>query len=79
MDNKNKFEIVSKLPKQNKEKFTEEDRSLWENNFQTSNVFWQFEDSLVLWPCEFEVTIEILVVSLGIPHPDSSSFIRSQF
>ena len=36
MDNKNKFEIVSKLPKQNKEKFTEEDRSLWENNFQAS-------------------------------------------
>ena len=36
MDTKNKFEIVSKLPKQNKKNFTEEDRSLWENNFQTS-------------------------------------------
>ena len=33
MDSKNNFQIISKLPKQNKNIFTEEDQHIWEKNF----------------------------------------------
>ena len=36
MDSKKNFQIISKLPKQNKNIFTEEDQNVWEKNFQCS-------------------------------------------
>ena len=36
METKNKFKIISKLPKQNTSIFTEKDKIIWESNFQSS-------------------------------------------